>query len=38
MKETGASLRETASTFNITSPSSVYKLEQLLKTQGLDAR
>jgi transposase len=37
MKETGASLRETASTFNITSPSTVYKWEQLLKTQGVDA-
>ena len=37
MNETGASLRETASTFNITSPSTVYKWEQLLKTKGLDA-
>ncbi len=37
MIETGASLRETASTFNITSPSIVYKWEQLLKSKGLDA-
>ncbi|WP_342508539.1 IS3 family transposase [Sporosarcina sp. FSL K6-2383] len=37
MIETGASLRETASTFNITSPSTVYKWEQLLKSKGLDA-
>ena len=37
MNETGASLRETASNFNISSPSTVYKWEQLLKTQGLDA-
>lgn len=37
MNETGASLRETASTFNISSPSTVYKWEQLLKTQGLKA-
>ena len=37
MNETGASLRETASTFNITSPSTVYRWEQLLKSKGLDA-
>ncbi len=37
MNETGASLRETASNFNISSPSTVYKWEWLLKTQGLDA-
>ncbi len=37
MNETGASLRETASTFSITSPSTVYRWEQLLKTKGLDA-
>lgn len=36
MNETGASLRETASTFNISSPS-VYQWEQLLKSKGLDA-
>ncbi|MFB5085975.1 IS3 family transposase [Psychrobacillus sp. PGGUH221] len=37
MIKTGASLRETASTFNISSPSTVYKWEQLLKTKGMDA-
>ena len=37
MNETGASLRETASTFNISSPGIVYQWEQLLKTKGLDA-
>jgi len=37
MNETGASLRETASTFNISSPSIVYQWEQLLKSKGLDA-
>ena len=37
MNETGASFRETASTFNITSPSTVYRWEQLLKSKGLDA-
>lgn len=37
MNETGASLRETASTFNIPSPDTVYRWEQLLKTEGLDA-
>lgn len=37
MIETGASLRETASNFNISSPSTIHKWEQLLKTQGLDA-
>ncbi len=31
MNDTGASLRETASTFNISSPSSIYRWEQLLK-------
>lgn len=37
MNETGASLLETASKFNISSPSTVYKWEELLKTKGLDA-
>jgi len=37
MNETGASLRETASTFNISSPSIVYQWKQLLITKGLDA-
>ena len=37
MNETGASLRETASTFNISSPGIVYQWEQLLKSMGLDA-
>ncbi|HWI48636.1 MAG TPA: helix-turn-helix domain-containing protein [Rummeliibacillus sp.] len=37
MNKTGASLRETASNFNISSPSTVYKWEKLLKTQGLKA-
>lgn len=37
MIETGASLRKTASTFNISSPSMIYRWEQLLKSKGLDA-
>ncbi|WP_203364743.1 IS3 family transposase [Bacillus sp. REN10] len=37
MNETGASLRETASTFNISSPGTIYKWDQLLKTEGLGA-
>ena len=37
MNETGASLRETASTFNTSAPSTVYQWEQLLKSKGLDA-
>lgn len=37
MNETGASLRETAGIFNISSPSTIYKWDQLLKTKGLDA-
>lgn len=37
MNKTGASLRETASRFNISSPSIVYKWEKLLKTQGVRA-
>ncbi|MBS4194952.1 IS3 family transposase [Lederbergia citri] len=37
MNETGASLRETASKFNISSPSTIYHWEQILKKQGLDA-
>jgi transposase len=37
MSETGASILETASTFNISSPSIVYQWEELLKTKGLDA-
>ncbi|MGG0655844.1 transposase [Rummeliibacillus pycnus] len=37
MNKTGASLRETASNFNISSPSTVYQWEMLLKTQGIEA-
>ena len=37
MSETGASFLETASTFNISSPSVIYQWEVLLKTKGLDA-
>ena len=35
--ETGASYLEAASTFNIPSPSTVVKWDQLLKTKGVDA-
>ena len=37
MNETGTSFLETASTFNISSPSIIYRWDQLLKTKGLDA-
>lgn len=37
MNETGASLLETASKFNISSPSTVYQWEKLLKTEGMKA-
>lgn len=37
MNETGSSFLETASTFNISSPSIIYRWDQLLKTKGLDA-
>lgn len=37
MNETGASFRDTASTFNISAPSTIYQWDQLLKTKGLDA-
>lgn len=37
MNETGTSFLETASTFNISSPSIIYGWDQLLKTKGLDA-
>ena len=37
MSETGASFLETASTFNISSPSIIYQWEELLKTKGVDA-
>ncbi|WP_342598924.1 IS3 family transposase [Psychrobacillus sp. FSL H8-0483] len=37
MNETGASFLETASKFNISSPSTIYQWEELLKTKGLDA-
>ena len=38
MNETGTSFLETASTFNISSPSIIYRWDQLLKTKGLDAQ
>lgn len=37
MNEPGTSFLETASTFNISSPSIIYRWDQLLKTKGLDA-
>ncbi|MFJ7890023.1 helix-turn-helix domain-containing protein [Lysinibacillus xylanilyticus] len=37
MNETGASFLETASKFNISSPSTIYQWKKLLKTQGLRA-
>lgn len=37
MNETGTSFLETASTFNISSPSIIYRWDQLLKTKALDA-
>lgn len=37
MNETGASFLETASIFNISSPSIIYQWEDLLKTKGFEA-